>query len=215
MRLGPRLASFGIAALVAVQAPAQTCVAQMQPDFRNLDFGEGNAGERPPGWEPSNTACLAPPHDPDLVETVSGASCYSGRHCAVVRSVLPAADGDEVIRYISLLRAPRSSQRWGLFQVVDVARYLGKVLTFRAAVRAKVPSGSEVRLFVRIHRANGSTSFFDDMGQFPVRSSAWYIYDIPAPIGRDAHDVEFGMTLIGQGEAWLDHVSVDFSGGEK
>ena len=95
------------------------------------------------------------------------------------------------------------------------------VVSIKDAIpRGKVKKGEVhkaviVRTRRDIHRADGSTAFFDDMGQFPVRSSAWHIYEIPAPIGRDAHDVEFGMTLIGQGEAWIDHVSIDFSGGEK
>lgn len=215
MRLRWWLWGAGIAAFAALPAYAQTCVTPVQPAFRNLDFSEGNPGERPPGWGPADPACYLPPHDPNPVEIVSSRLCYTGPRCAVVRSVPPTLTGDEVMRYIALLRAPRSGKRYGIFQVVDVTPYRGKTLTFRAAVRAEVPSGSEVRLFVRLHRRDGSTAFFDNMGQFPVRSSAWYFYEIPALVGHDAQDVEFGMVLIGEGEAWIDHITMDCTDPEK
>jgi hypothetical protein len=199
-----------------VDRDAPACpAAKIQPAFRNLDFSEGHAGERPPGWEPSDPACFLPPNDPNTVETVSGRLCYTGWHCAVVRSVLPNPIGDEVIRYISLLRAPHMDKGWGMFQVVDATPDRRKTLIFRAAMKADVPSGSGARLFVRIHRQDGSTSFFDNMGQFPVRSSAWHFYEIPAYVGQDDSDVEFGIQLIGQGEAWIDHITVGPRDGAK
>ncbi len=217
MRLPVFLALGGMAAAAAVMGYAQTCpVDRIQPSIRNLDFAEGNPGERPPGWNPLEAACYLPPYDSYSVEVVAGRACYSGQRCAVVKSSLPVPGGEEeVIRYIHLLRGQRSQRLWFLNQVVDAVPYRGKVLTFRAAVRALVPSGSEARLLVRIHREDGSTSFFDNMGQFPVRSSAWHLYEIEAPIGREAGDVEFGLQLIGPGEAWIDHVSMEFAGGEK
>ena len=223
MKLPLFFASALIAAVAALPSSAQNqapaCISGVQPAFRNLDFSEGPPGERPPGWGPVDRACYLPPHDPDPVEVVASSLCFTGIHCAVLRSIpvnrTPDPGEDEVIRYISLLRAPHVERHVGLSQNVDVTLYRGRVLTFRASVRAEVPDGSEARLFVRIHREDGRTSFFDDMGRFPVRSSAWHFYEIPAPIGRDASDVEFGMQLTGQGEAWIDHITVDFTGGDK
>lgn len=216
MRLPLLVAGIAIAAAAGVPCCAQSCVEKIEPVFRNLDFSEGQPGEHPPGWGPSDPACYQPPHAPNPVETVSGWLCYTGPHCAVLRSAPPVVPaGDEVVRYIALLRAPHQNTRVGLIQSVDVTAYRGKTLTFRAAMRAEVPRGSEARLFVRIHHEDGTTGFFDDMGRFPVRSSAWHFYEIPAPIGRDAGDVEFGMTLTGQGEAWIDHLSVDITNPEK
>ena len=230
MRLPVLFASVGIAALVALsvsaQSPARVRVQaappeqpapncpddRIEPAFRNLDFSLGNPGERPPGWNPFEAACYLPPNDSMAVEIVSGHECYSGQHCAVIKFVPNIGEGDEVIRYI---RARRATRLWFLHQVVDVTPYRGKTLTFRAAVRAAVSVGGEARLLVRVHRDDSSTSFFDDMGKFPVRSSAWHIYEIQAPIDREAGDVEFGMQLIGQGEAWIDHISMDFTGPEK
>jgi hypothetical protein len=214
MKLRVFLAGGALAfAIAAAPGFGQTCIALVQPAFRNLDFSEGASGERPPGWGPTDPACYQPPHEPDPVEIVASRLCFTGQHCAVVRSAPPpeVPGEDEVMRYISLLRAAHGSKRVGLFQNVDVTLYRGKILTFRAAVRAEVSAGSEARLFVRIHRENGTTIFFDDMGRFPVRSSAWHFYEIPAPIDRDASDVEFGMVLIGQGEAWIDHITMDFT----
>jgi uncharacterized protein (TIGR02246 family) len=98
-----------------------------------------------------------------------------------------------------------------LHQVVDATPYRGKWLTFRAAVRADVDSGSVARLLVRVHTTDGGTSFRDDMGAHPISSATWAFYEINAPIGVDARDIEFGMQLVGHGAAWIDNISIDFS----
>jgi len=216
MKCGVVLAGLLVATGLTVVCHAQCRMAPTLPEFRNLDFGEGAPGEHPPGWEPP-AGCPQPADDPVTVEVISGDICYSGRHCVVARSgpVPVPAGGDEVIRYISLLRAPHVDHRGGIFQVVDLKPHRGQRMILRAAMRAQVPSGSEARLFLRIHNEDGVTIFFDNMGKFPVRSSAWHIYEIPASIEREANDVEFGMLLIGRGEAWIDHISVDFTGPEK
>jgi hypothetical protein len=100
---------------------------------------------------------------------------------------------------------------WFLYQNVDATPYLGKTLTFRAAVRAEVTPGNAARMLVRIHRQDGSTSFLDNIGRFPVISSAWFFYEIQAPVAVDARDIEFGLQLIGQGAAWIDNISMDFT----
>jgi ketosteroid isomerase-like protein len=67
-----------------------------------------------------------------------------------------------------------------------------------------------VRLLVRIHRENGSTSFRDDMGARPITAGRWTTYQIDAPIASDARDIEFGMQLIGEGSAFIDNISIVF-----
>jgi hypothetical protein len=99
-----------------------------------------------------------------------------------------------------------------LYQLLDAEPYRGKVVTLRAAVRAEVLLGSTARLLVRIHRQDCSISFRDDMGNSPVRSAAWAFSEVWARIARDARHIEFGMQMVGQGAAWIDHVSLDFAG---
>jgi hypothetical protein len=78
-------------------------------------------------------------------------------------------------------------------------------------VRADVALGSVARLLVRVHRVDCSTSFRDDMADHPITASTWSPYEIQAPIALDARDVEFGLQLIGQGQAWIDNISMTFS----
>jgi hypothetical protein len=130
-----------------------------------------------------------------VTEIVSGAACNSGKQCAAVMAI----------------REDPSDRRWFLHQRVDAAPHRGKVLTFRASVRAEVVLGSAARLLVRVHGKNYSTLFFDNMGRFPVTSSAWSFYEIHAPIALGAEDIEFGMQLIGLGAAWIDNISMNFA----
>jgi hypothetical protein len=48
------------------------------------------------------------------------------------------------------------------------------------------------------------------MGDHPVTSGGWAQYEIRAPIAMDAYHMEFGMQLIGQGAAWIDHISMEY-----
>jgi uncharacterized protein (TIGR02246 family) len=48
------------------------------------------------------------------------------------------------------------------------------------------------------------------MDGHPITSATWAFYEIDAPIGADARDIEFGMQLVGHGAAWIDNISMDF-----
>jgi ketosteroid isomerase-like protein len=180
---------LGGATFLGAACYAQSAPREMRGTFQNLDFAEGRPGAAPPGW------FLGPPHTPVYVaETASGASCNAGEQCGTVRSIREdAANG------LSFL-----------YQVVDATRYRGSWLTFRAAVRADVALGSAARLLVRVHKTDGGTSFRDDMGGHPITSATWAFYEINAPIGMDARDIEFGMQLVGHGAAWIDNISMLF-----
>jgi hypothetical protein len=186
------MAVFGYAG----SARDPTCPnAEIQFTFLNLDFHEGKPGDRPPGWNPAEPGCYLPPHGAYVAAIASGASCYLGGQCGQLSST----------------RVDAIDTRWGLFQVVDAKAYRGKRFTLRAAVRADVRAGSDARLMLRVHRNDGSTSFFDNMGRFPFTSNNWSFYEIEAPIAQDARDMEFGLQLDGQGVAWIDNISVKFA----
>jgi uncharacterized protein (TIGR02246 family) len=177
--------------IASVLCHAEPChVAPIQPTFHNLDFAEGTPGARPPGWQPSEPGCGA-----YLTEIAAGESCYSGKQCGVLKSV----------------RADPAFPRGGLFQVVDMAPYRGKTVTFRADVRAEVTRGNDARIMVRVHGDDNSTEFFDFLGEFPITSKAWHSYEIQGPIADDARDMEFGLQLDGRGTAWIDNISITFA----
>jgi hypothetical protein len=183
-------ASFYIPAQEECQPPPE-----MRNAFGNLNFAEGAPGGTPSEWylgpewfRPQ----VAPGH---VAKTVSGGACHSGQQCATVYSI-----GD----------IP-STETSFLYQVIDATQYRGKMLTYRAAVRADVASGSVARLLVRVHRMGCSTSFRDDMGDHPITTSGWTSYRLQAPIGPDARDIEFGMQLVGKGAAWIDNITMTFA----
>jgi uncharacterized protein (TIGR02246 family) len=163
----------------------QPCPAEpVQNTFRNLDFTQGHPGDTPPGWQPSGAAC-------SRAVIVDGTACQVGLQCAVLRAT---ESGHNV-----------------LYQDVDALPWRGKTLTFRASVRVEAPAGADARLLVRVHRADNSTAFFDDMGRFRVRSKDWGVYQIQAPIADDARDIEFGLQLNGEAAAWIDGISTTFT----
>lgn len=186
---------FGGAVFLAAFCHAQSAPREMRATFENLNFAEGNPGSPPRGWF-LGPEWFMPPHAPVYTaETASGSSCKGGRQCGWVRSIRD----DPAI--------PQSF----LYQVVDATQYRGKRLTFRAAVRTDVALGNWARLLVRIHKEDGGTSFRDDMGNHPITSATWAFYEIHAPVGVDARDIEFGMQLVGRGAAWIDSISMDFA----
>jgi hypothetical protein len=168
---------------------------EMRPAFGNLNFADGARGSAPPEWylgpEWFNPQ-MVPRHEAKIV---SGRVCYGGRQCATVYSI-----GDL-----------HSTETSFLYQVVDATKYRGKTLTYRAAVRADVAPGSVARLLVHVHRADCETDFRDDMGDHPITAGAWSSYQLQAPIGPDARDIEFGMQLVGKGAAWIDNITMTFA----
>jgi hypothetical protein len=192
MRLGIFCGIAVVSASFAV--PPQECPSprEMRAAFVNLNFTEGVPGRAPSGWYlgPEWFRPQFPPgHE---AKTVSGGACHGGQQCATVYSIgeIPSTDTSF------------------LYQVIDATQYRGKVLTYRAAVRVDVASGSVARLLVRVHRTDCGTSFRDDMGDHPITASGWSSYQLQAPIGPDARDIEFGMQLVGNGTAWIDNITM-------
>ena len=196
MKLGTLLGIAAVASL-ALSVYGQPCQPprEIRAAVENMNFVEGAPGAPPPGWY-LGPEWFMPPHTPVYeAQVASGAACNGSLQCATVHSI----------------RDDRSIQLAFLYQVVDAAQHRGKRLTFRAAVRVDDRLGSVARLLVRVHRADCSTSFRDDMGNHPITAGAWASYEIQAPIDPEARDIEFGMQLIGRGAAWIDNISMDFA----
>jgi hypothetical protein len=182
-----------VVALGGLGNAQQKCQAlrEMKAEPENLKFAASTPGTAPSVWL-LGPEWFMPPHEPVYKALiVSAASCNGSQQCAAVRSV----------------RVDPTIPLAFLYQVVDAARYRGKWLTFRAAVRTDVAAASVARLLVRVHRNDCTTSFRDDMGDHPITAGTWSTYEIHAPISLDAGDIEFGMQLIGPGEAWIDNIS--------
>jgi hypothetical protein len=179
---------FGTSLLLGAAGFAETRPDYVQDRFQNLDFAASTPGVTPLGWHlgPEGTPVYA-------AQTAGSASCNGGKQCGNLRSIGTVPHGFCF-----------------LYQIVDATPYRGKLLAYRATVRADVAGTSVARLLVRIHREDGSTSFRDDMGSHPITSGPWALYEIGAPIPSDARDIEFGMQLFGEGSASIDNISLVF-----
>jgi hypothetical protein len=165
------------------------------------DFAQGIVGQWPSGWHrwvPMTTpSCNA--------ETVSvhekGANygnCKSGARCAklAAKNVFPSP--------------------CFLAQGIDAKAYRGKSFLFRSNVRAEVAPPSIVYVMVRVHTPGNRAGSDEPMAstfyeQVPVTSEKWAKYEIRGEVDPDAHNIELGLLIRGEGAAWIDSVSLDFS----
>ncbi len=182
--------SFSAGCITRSRTPRVSHGAMLTP-LTNPDFEEGRADENPLGWRFGIR-----PAGGYMTRTVA-ASCYWGKQCAIVQSAAGPRPPDSLAF---------------LHQIIDASAYRGKKFAFRAAVRADVSGAPNVaRLLIRVHRNNGESSFFDNMGDRPITLKRWARYEIRGTISSDAHDIELGMQLVGIGAAWLDAASLNFS----
>jgi len=185
-----------ILSIRSTPAPANPCgwPDELKTNAENLDFAAGAVDAAPKGWL-LGPEWFMPPHVPIYQAiAVPAEQCHSGRQCGSVRS----------------LRADPSVSLSFLYQDLDVTQHRGQTLRYRAFVRVDPGLKGVARLLVRLHRSDCSTTFRDDMGNDPITSGDWAPYELRAPIAEDAHHMEFGMQLIGQGAAWIDQISMEF-----
>lgn len=180
----------------SVPAPVRPCVwpEDMKTSAENLNFADGAVGAAPKGWL-LGPDWFMPPHLP-IYEAINvpAEQCHGSQECATVHS----------------LRGNPTSLTF-LYQDLDVTQHRGQTLTYRAFVRVDPGQKSVARLLVRLHRKDCSTAFRDDMGDHPIVSGDWALYEIRAPIANDAYHMEFGMQLIGLGAAWIDRISMEYA----
>jgi hypothetical protein len=177
-------------------APVSPCVwRELKTNSENLNFADGAVGTAPRGWL-LGPEWFMPPHVP-IYEAinVSAEQCNGSQQCATVHS----------------LRGDPSVPLSFLYQDLDVTPHRGQTLIYRAFVRVDPGRKSVARLLVRLHRKDCSTAFRDDMGDHPITSGDWTLYEIRAPIAEDAYHMEFGVQLVGQGAVWIDHISMEFA----
>ena len=99
-----------------------------------------------------------------------------------------------------------------LHQRVDAAQWRGQRVTLRASVRIEaVNKASRGYLWLRVTRPAEpwpETVFYEYMGERPITSREWGEYEITADIPVDADVISYGFAFVGQGQAWVDAVSL-------
>lgn len=110
-----------------------------------------------------------------------------------------------------LARDPTSTSPFAaVAQAIDAVPLRGKSVRFRAAARVMGGmTGSSGGLWLRVDREGGARGFFDNMSARPIRSSAWAIYEIVAPVADDATRLTVGFLLNGTGPGWIDTASLE------
>ena len=165
----------------AVSSGAQVS-STPRPSPSNLNFEEGSAGEAPPGW--------ATPTPGFAARTVEGGA--SGK--AALLSSIAGADG----------AAPFGN----LMQSVDAAPYRGRWIRVRASLKIGRGTAPRAQLWVRVDRPGGKMGFFDNMTDRSVLAKEWTPVEINADVADDATTLNFGLLLLGDGEALIDDVSI-------
>ncbi len=158
----------------------------------NLDFEEGNPGDFPVGWtRPPGTAQV----EWEVVLTREDAR--KGAQAVVIRRSDDKGYGETAGE---------------LHQRVDAAQWRGQRVTLRASVRIEaVNKASRGYLWLRVTRPAEpwpETVFYEYMGERPITSSEWGEYEITADIPDDADVISYGFAFVGQGQAWVDAVSL-------
>jgi hypothetical protein len=162
-------------------APAAPAAAPPLPAAPvNLDFEQGELGQMPAGWQ-MTAASERAGFGADLTDEQP----YQGKTCAVVRG-------------ISFAPTPGTAT---LMQSFDAAAYRGQRVRFRAAVRT---DDSRAQLWLAVERPDHRPSFFDNMADRPIASNRWQIYDIVGEVAADATRIGIGLTVNGDGRAWID-----------
>ena len=171
-------ATLAPAAPVAPAAPAAAPPLPAAPV--NLDFEQGELGQMPAGWM-MTAASERAGFGADLTDEQP----YQGRTCAVVRG-------------ISYGKAPGTAT---IMQSFDAAAYRGQRVRFQAAVRT---DDSRAQLWLAVERPDHRPSFFDNMADRPIASNRWQVYDIVGEVAADASRIGIGLTVNGDGRAWID-----------
>jgi hypothetical protein len=170
---------------------------QRLPAPANTDFECSGPGTPPVDWQvPAKLAR----YDFEIITTDEHP--HTGKQCARI-SRLPGRHYGEVVGSLS--------------QRVDAAAYRNKRIILNAAVRAE-PAGRESHAYLRLQITGktsdpfGQSTIFDSLEKYPVTSSDWQTFQIATPVPPDADAISYGLFLVGDGNAWLDSVSLETTG---
>ncbi len=159
----------------------------------NLDFENSAIGKAPVDW--------LVPKQSDIFGfsiTVNEVRPYSGKRSAV----------------ISRLSERHYGEMYGsLSQQIDATPYRGKTIRLSAAIRTNVTGpGNQAYLWLRVTKkffGPAALLFYDNMADRPITTSKWKNYTIIGKVPTDADVIGFGLAIVGEGQAWLDSVSIN------
>jgi erythromycin esterase len=162
----------------------------------NLGFEQGERDQSPPGWMSGAPDFVGTAYQPALGfhVTISEKQHHSGKRSAMIRRQLNEAYGEDA---------------GGLEQMIDARPYRGKHIQLMAAVRADVRgAGNQAHLWLRVNAKDGESYFFDADLDHPITANRWRDVGIRGEVDQNAKTIEYGLALVGAGEAYLDDVSL-------
>jgi erythromycin esterase len=162
----------------------------------NLDFEAGVPGQTPVEWlVPKQSAAF------DFYVATSENNPFTGKLCAVISRSLERHYGE---------------MYGSLSQMIDATPYRGKRIRLTAAILTAVSgSGNQAYLWLRVTKKSfgpAALLFYDNMADRPITSSEWRNYSIDCKVPEDADVIGYGLALVGEGQAWLDTVSIKVTG---
>ena len=102
-----------------------------------------------------------------------------------------------------------------IYQAVSSGPYRGGKLTLKGFLRTREVQGW-AGLWVRAEDAQGRVLSFQNMMDRPVRGSTeWSPYQVGIDLPVQTAKVVFGALLVGQGEVWVDRLSLEGIGPER
>jgi hypothetical protein len=176
----PTVAAFDAA--IQAQLPRVDVPAMLHPV--NLDFRVGGSG-MPPGW------C-------DGAQFVAGAAT-DWSACVVL------AAGHRSLKLSSAARGP--DEFGTVMQRVPARHVAGSRLSFTAEVSAEGVQG-EASLWLRIDDATGKALFFENLRGRGLKGTSRRSMSIELEVPRGAEWLNYGLLLVGSGEAFVDRVAL-------
>ncbi len=173
--------------------------AEAQPLFQpyNLDFEEGVPGSMPRGW---SIPGLVKKKDYSAYQTDTKPA--KGRYCLELYKAPIDEDtlSDESREYIY----------GSAMQSIESARYRGKRIRIRAAIRAELTGmQSSAHLWAHEYNIYNESEWFYTMEDRPIYSGQWDYYEIESDISELSEKLNFGLMLKGTGTAWIDDISIE------
>ncbi|MBL9100202.1 MAG: serine/threonine protein kinase [Myxococcales bacterium] len=145
----------------------------------NLDLEQGELGAVPPGWQ----LVEEPPGQAAAASSDEGP--YRGRRCAkLAATATPGAV---------------------LQQAIDATPFRGGRVRLQAAARARITGDSDAALWLRVERGESGEA----QRETPVHAGEWANQELVIEVPGDARRVAFGVKLAGQGQIWLDAVTLE------
>lgn len=117
------------------------------------------------------------------------------------------------LKLLTLLLLPLigfSQEKWSSYYYsIDATKYIGKKIKLEAYVKAEGKDDySATHLWTRIDSATGTTGFFENMQNNPIKNSEWEKYSIEGLVNKDAKTIFFGCWSIFNGDYYLDDVTI-------